>query len=256
MVREPEPFLFEHGPNAVILLHAYAGSSNDMRMMGRALEKDDYTVYAPIFTGHATSDPRHVLIKGSTSQWQTDAQNAVQFMLDKGYQSIAIFGLSMGGIYTTKMLETYPQLVAGGTFASPVVRFGGSNVPVEFPKMAARKYDKMGTAAEEKAQGLQWIKDNVKNQLDEIETFTENVADNLNQIKVPFFIAQGGADEMIDPENGNAFKQRLIELNKEVEFHFYPDATHVLTVNSAHRELESDVRKFLAKIFEVDNDRK
>lgn len=256
MVREPEPFLFEHGPNAVILLHAYAGSSNDMRMMGRALEKDDYTVYAPIFTGHGTKKPTDVISEGSPEKWLHDAQQAVEFMLNKGYRSLAIFGLSMGGIYTTKMLETYPELVAGGTFSSPVVRVGSSNVAVEFPKMAARRYDRMDTDSEEKKQGLQWIGDNVQSQLDAIERFAKSVEHDLDKINVPFFVAQGSADEMIDPENGDSLKNRLTKLNKKVEFHSYPDATHVLTVNSAHHALEHDVRNFLSKIFEVENDRK
>ncbi|MDN6355119.1 MAG: carboxylesterase, partial [Lactiplantibacillus plantarum] len=33
MLKQPEPFFFEHGQHAVILLHAYAGSANDVRML-------------------------------------------------------------------------------------------------------------------------------------------------------------------------------------------------------------------------------
>ncbi|GAB7168388.1 hypothetical protein TUA1478L_03840 [Lactiplantibacillus plantarum] len=47
MLKQPEPFFFEHGQHAVILLHAYAGSANDVRMLARALEREDYTVYGP-----------------------------------------------------------------------------------------------------------------------------------------------------------------------------------------------------------------
>jgi esterase/lipase len=32
-------------------------SPNDVRMLARFLEKLDYTIYAPLFTGHGTSDP-------------------------------------------------------------------------------------------------------------------------------------------------------------------------------------------------------
>jgi Esterase/lipase len=51
VLRQPTPFFFEQGPQAVILLHAYSGSSNDVRLLARFLQRHDYTVYAPIFTG-------------------------------------------------------------------------------------------------------------------------------------------------------------------------------------------------------------
>ena len=33
----PEPFFFEAGPRTVLLLHAYTGSANDVRLLGRFL---------------------------------------------------------------------------------------------------------------------------------------------------------------------------------------------------------------------------
>lgn len=65
MIRKPTPLFFEQGPHAVILLHAYSGSSNDMRLLARRLESENYTVLAPIFTGHATGDPADILREGS-----------------------------------------------------------------------------------------------------------------------------------------------------------------------------------------------
>ena len=40
----PEPFFFEAGPRTVLLLHAYTGSANDVRLLGRFLERNGYTV--------------------------------------------------------------------------------------------------------------------------------------------------------------------------------------------------------------------
>lgn len=36
---ENKPFFFEAGPRAVLLLHGFTGSSADVRMLGRFLEK-------------------------------------------------------------------------------------------------------------------------------------------------------------------------------------------------------------------------
>ncbi len=48
----PEPFFFEAGKRAVLLLHGFTGSSADVRILGRFLEKEGYTVKAPHYKGH------------------------------------------------------------------------------------------------------------------------------------------------------------------------------------------------------------
>ena len=48
----PKTLYGKHGKRAVLLLHAYSGSPNDVRMLCRFLEKSEYTVYAPLFEGH------------------------------------------------------------------------------------------------------------------------------------------------------------------------------------------------------------
>ncbi len=50
----PKTLYGKHGKRAVLLLHAYSGSPNDVRMLCRFLEKSEYTVYAPLFEGHGT----------------------------------------------------------------------------------------------------------------------------------------------------------------------------------------------------------
>lgn len=103
MVQVPESLFLPHGKRAVLLLHAYSGSPNDVRMLARFLEKLDYTIYAPLFTGHGTSDPLDILHEHSEQWWQ-DSQEAVEFLQSKGFQEIAVFGLSMGGTLATRLL--------------------------------------------------------------------------------------------------------------------------------------------------------
>lgn len=38
-IKMPEPFTFEGGKRAVLLLHGFTGNSADVRMLGRFLEK-------------------------------------------------------------------------------------------------------------------------------------------------------------------------------------------------------------------------
>lgn len=250
-----EPFYFPHGRQGVILLHAYSGNSNDVRMLGRALEKDNYTVYAPVFTGHG-GDPCNILKDGSPDEWWTDTQLAIRRLRDSGVDRIAIFGLSLGGLFATRALENDPDLLGGGIFASPITTWGASNVPEYFPKLAADYYQRVNTSSTITDQKLAWIDQHLPAQLAAIQVMTKELATHLDQLTRPFFIAQGGKDEMIDPQSGQDLATRLRARHLPVDYHFYPTATHLLTVNTAHRQLFTDVLNYLQTIFEVSNDDK
>lgn len=248
--RRPEPLLIEAGPHAVLLLHAYSGSSNDMGLLGRGLARAGYTVYAPIFSGHGTLEPKDILTQGSVPQWLADAKAAVQRLRTMGYQQIAVFGLSMGGLFATRLLETDDQLVGGGTFASPVIRVGETNVPQSFIELSRKIYDREPLDETKKQANLDWLAQHNPQQLAEIEAFVRDEVDpHLDQIKRPFFIGQGDTDEMINARSGAAFYDAMIKLGKQVSFHVYPGAGHVLTVNQAHHQLQDDVETFLKNLF-------
>ncbi|WP_404830759.1 alpha/beta hydrolase, partial [Sporosarcina beigongshangi] len=50
-ISQPKPFFIETGKRAVLLLHGFTGTSADVRMLGRFLEKKGYTSLAPHYKG-------------------------------------------------------------------------------------------------------------------------------------------------------------------------------------------------------------
>ena len=248
-----EPFYFNGGRPAVILLHAYSGNSNDVRMLGRALQKHGYTVYAPVFTGHG-GDPCRILRDGDPAVWWEDTQLAIRRLRDSGHDQLAIFGLSLGGLFATRALENDAQLNGGGIFASPITSWGRSNVPDYFPRLAMNYYRKEQTPSAMVTTKMAWIKEHLPAQLAAIQAMSKQLDANLDQLHCPFFIAQGGRDEMIDPNSGGQLADRLRAQRTPVDYHFYPNAIHLLTVNTAHRQLFSDVLDYLQTLFEVSDD--
>lgn len=248
-----EPFYFNGGRPAVILLHAYSGNSNDVRMLGRALQKHGYTVYAPVFTGHG-GDPCRILRDGDPDVWWEDTQLAIRRLRDSGHDQLAIFGLSLGGLFATRALENDAQLGGGGIFASPITSWGRSNVPDYFPRLAMNYYRKEQVPAAMVTTKMAWIKKHLPAQLAAIQAMSKQLDANLDRLHSPFFIAQGGRDEMIDPNSGDQLADRLRAQGTPVDYHFYPNASHLLTVNSAHRQLFSDVLDYLQTLFEVSDD--
>lgn len=240
----PKTFYFDHGENAVILLHSYTGTPNDMRLLARRLEDFDYSVYAPMFAGHGTSNPQNIIDEGHPDVWWQQTIEAIQFMQQQDKRKIAIFGLSLGSVFATKALENFSdELVCGGVFGSPMFNDDYTNVHngfVTYSQKVKEHYD-----GEANSDFLELMRTESAVALNEIEQTTKEVIDELQQIKKPFFIGQGSADELVNPNGAKELNQILTNNHVETSFHWYEDAGHVLTVNSAHHQLEEDVIQFL-----------
>ncbi|SEL29840.1 carboxylesterase [Carnobacterium iners] len=240
----PQPFFFEKGPKAVLLMHAYTGSPNDVRMMGRALEKENYTVYAPMFKGHGTLDPEDILT-ATTADWIQDAKDALQFLAGKGYQYVAVFGLSLGGVIATKMM-TSESILASGTFSSPTINDEESNLRPAFLRYVRHVKKQAGQTNEGIDSRMVLVEEKLNQQLAEISEMVSEMQPAYQEIIKPIFIAQSGQDELINPQIAVQFKEKLI--HAKIDFKWYENSTHVITVGVDRRELEKDVLFFLSDL--------
>lgn len=242
IINLPKPLFTENGTRAVLLLHAYSGSSNDVRMLSRYLEKENYTVYSPNFSGHATFSPENILEK-STSDWWQDTLDAIQFLKEKGYQQIAVFGLSMGGIFTMNALtEQVDGIVGGGFFCSPIFPVK-NNVPENFVLYSEGVLKRAEVFEPERKERLAKIKEASLVQLKDIESFSTQTAAKLGQVTVPVFMAQAGNDEMVDAMGVFKTAQALTQTRNTLNW--YPNSGHVITVGPDRKQLEQDVVSFL-----------
>ncbi len=235
MFRQPQSFEEAGADVGIVLLHAYTGSPNDMRLLGAALARAGYGVYAPKFTGHGTIDPQQVLA-ATPAQWWADTQAAVAHMAAQ-YPRVAIFGLSLGGMFAMKALQELPAVALGGVLSSPIVA-GKQNIVPNF-----LKYNRYMRRLAELPDNSERVKPQVQAQLAEIALFAKPVAAALATVKKPVFIGQAGADQMIDPNRAVALRKQLV--NASVSWHWYAGVDHVITVNAAHHQLETDIIEFM-----------
>jgi len=250
MLKQPEPFFFEHGDQVVILLHAYSGSANDVRMLARVLERANYSVYAPQFTGHATGDPRDIVTQGSPAKWWEDTQRAISFVRQKGYTKVSIFGLSLGGLFATLALADDPELLGGGIFSSPVLPTATTAVAAMFIQRSRQLLTRQHLDAAAQTPIIAALKPAVAAQLTAVGQFTRTVIQpQLAHLTRPYFIAQGGQDELIDATGAARLRDQLQTQGLPVDYHWYPTAGHVLTVNAAHHQLEQAVLTYLKTIY-------
>lgn len=240
----PRPFFVKKSRRGILLLHAYSGSSNDVRMLSRILEKNDYTVSAPILTGHGTFEPLDILA-ASVEDWRQDARQAF-LQLRKECEEVAIFGLSMGGILAMDLLEEeHPESIGGGLFCSPLFKTE-NQVPENFFRYAEQVYQTVGLDPVLQAEKLGQIRELVGGQLQAIEALGEQVAKRLSLLQVPIYLAQGGKDEMIA---ATTVYQTLKALPQtDVSLHWFAESGHVITVDPVHKQFEATVLNFIENL--------
>ena len=220
---------------AVILFHAYTGKASDLRMLASFLHRHDYAVYVPTFSGHEHLDVSEIL-KENPEKWYEDAKEAVNFVRNHGYSTIAALGLSMGGIMAAA-LATNQLVEIAGTFCSPVST-RNAQLPDLFKSfMAFAKNNQMSEA------DLTKLEHKAKQQLLDLHHFSAKVAEKLEQVTGPFYIAQGELDRLVDPEVSIEMKEALV--NAAVDFHWFEQSGHVITVGKEKAEFQQSVLEFL-----------
>lgn len=245
LIREikPETLYFKGDSRAVILLHAYTGTPNDVRILGRRLNQAGYSVYMPMFTGHGTSNPMNVLKKGNVSAWWSDTKNAITFLKNQHKTQISIFGLSLGGIFAMKALEIFPELKNGGVFCSPLYVSNFDNVKQAFREYITKIDSYQNQPESICEQHLREFEELAPTAMKNINQESIKITQNLNLIHQQIFIGQGEADKMID--HAAAYKLAATFPKEQVDFHMYKNAGHIITLNHARKQLEQDLLRFL-----------
>lgn len=240
---EDRTFFLEGDERLVILMHAYTSSANDMYALGRALNREGFSVYGPTFSGHAGENMDDVLAYGP-DDWVADARGFLAEMRDKGYQAISMFGLSLGGIMATKTLIDDDSLVAAGSFCSPLYdNTRGSNVFKNFDNIYKKTMPKEALTDEH----LKQMHERLEATLNDLTTLVnDNMTPQYASITKPVFIAQGGQDQMISPTIASDYKDQLV--NAEVSYHYYEDAPHYITIGRYGKELQADFIPFLKQL--------
>lgn len=237
-------YLAENKRVGIVLFHAYTGSPNDHNLLARRLNREGYNVLVPRFKGHGTMEVFDIF-KANTNDWLLDAREAIEWMLNQKFDFVFTFGLSLGGIFATKIMTEYGnKLTAGGVFNSPLVTSQPLDVEMFFMQYARYIYQQNNelnqyTMDEDK------IKEAYQKQMYGINEFKQDLSNKLTKITLPFYIAQSGQDEMIFPSD--AYHLLSAMTNTEVVFNWFPNNTHVITVNREREHFERSLIEFIER---------
>lgn len=237
----PKPFFFEGGKRAVLLLHGFTGNSADVRILGRFLEKKGYTSYAPHYKGHGV--PPEELVQTGPKDWWQDVLDAYQFLQDKGYQEIAVAGLSLGGVFSLKLGYTLP-VMGIITMCSPMYT-KNEVVMYEGVLAYARKFKEHEGKDSEKI-ALEMSRFQPMNTLKELQVEIEDVRNHIDLVNEPIFAIQARHDGMINTDSVNVIYNEASSIIKKIKW--YENSGHVITLGPERNEMHEDIYEFLESL--------
>lgn len=242
-IKAPEPFTFEEGPRAVLLLHGFTGHSADVRMLGRFLQKKGYTSHAPIYRGHGV--PPEELIKTSPNDWWEDTLKAYNHLRDLGYEQIAVAGLSLGGALSLKLANC--EKVKGVIpMCTPMFFDNEAQLTYAF-SMFARQYKQLEQKDEDEILlEMDVLMRESKRLFEEVGTFIEEVSEMVDMIYAPTFVVQARKDQIINPESANFIYENIATDIKEIKW--YENSSHVITTDVEKDLLHEDIYQFLESL--------
>lgn len=237
------PFLFEAGPRAVLLLHGFTGSSADVRMLGRFLEKHGYTSLAPHYKGHGV--PPEELIETGPNDWWQDVQQAYIELKERGYNEIAIAGLSLGGVLGLKLALNEP--VKGiVTMCSPMT-MRTTDVMFQGVLEYAYEYKKReGKSAEQIEAEVAAIKERGMASLPQLQKFVVGMSKEIDMLYTPIFIVQSRNDRVINPKSGEILFDGVESTDKQLKW--FEESGHVITLGPEKEQLHEDILMFLNEL--------
>ncbi|MFB9973193.1 alpha/beta fold hydrolase [Allobacillus sp. SKP2-8] len=242
-IKKPEPFTFEAGDRAVLLLHGFTGHSADVRMLGRFLEKKGYTTHAPIYEGHGV-EPEE-LVGTTADQWWQDALDGYNHLKELGYDEIAVAGLSLGGVLSLKLAYQKP-LKAAIPICTPVFFDNIKELSGGF-KQFAKQYKQLQQKNEEQIdEEIDRLFEQSDETFDSLSKLIEEVHDHIDEIYAPTLVLQAEDDELINTDSANYIYEHVQADEKDIKW--YEGAPHVITLSDYKDQVHEDVYAFLEKL--------
>lgn len=238
-----KPFTFDAGKRAVLLLHGFTGTTADVRMLGRFLEKKGYTCHAPLYKGHGV--PPEELLLARPEDWWQDVLDGYQLLNTKGYDEIAVSGLSLGGVFSLKLGYTVPikgivPMCAPLYIKSEEIMFRGI---LEY----AREYkQREGKPFQEIEQEMEQFSKTPMKTVTALQNLITEVRENVDMIYAPTFVVQGRHDKMVDTNSATIIYNEVESHIKEIKW--YEQSGHVITLDKERDQLHEDIFRFLERL--------
>ncbi|MEY2366399.1 alpha/beta fold hydrolase [Lysinibacillus capsici] len=230
---------------AILLLHSFTGSANEMRGLAKHLHKQGFSCYAPNYKGHGEIPEK--LFESSVEQaWET-VEESLYFLQEEGHQEIIVIGQSLGGVMTLRVAMS-SICEATVVISAPLMERS-----IEGLESRMRSYTKHYYNFQKKPD--EWIEHFLEQhfprpieKLLSLQQFILKTQSFLPTINKPICLFKGARDDAIYQDSID-----LIEANVRSSFKkkiTYPNSGHLLTLDKDRELLFQEIQLFIQQIFQ------
>lgn len=256
------------GRTGILLVHGLAGTPNEMRMLGRALQNAGFEVYGVQLAGHCgTLDD---LVATRWQDWTASVHAGAQRLRTR-VDRLVVMGLSMGAVLALELAGKRPDLVDGVGALSTSFWHDGWSMPF-FTRLAfllkpvralgigrrrlflerppygirnegLRKYVvaqmRGGNSGEAGLLGTPWYS------IIEMRDLSKHVQRRLRCIRVPCLVVHASDDDISSVANANLVTKQV---QGPVEQLLLNNSYHMITIDSERSQLAERAIDFVTRI--------
>ncbi|QPA56183.1 alpha/beta hydrolase [Lysinibacillus sphaericus] len=225
--------------HAVLLLHSFTSHTRDMKKVATKLHEKGYTCYVPLYRGHGQKP--ELLVQYEVEDWWQDVLKAHQFLLDEGYQTISVIGLSIGGIFTLKLaqLKKLQQIIV---LSVPI-----NKEPAQLKQRIidyAYNYKHIeGKSASQVTDEMKPFSDMPLDAMIAFQHFIIETMQQLEKITIPIAIFYGKRDEDLYAYSADTIYQRVHSARKHKRG--FENSKHLMTLGREQDEILQEIMSFL-----------
>lgn len=234
-----KPFFYTGGEKAVLLLHSFTSNTIDMKKLGKYLQKNNYSCYAPLYSGHGLTAEE--LLTYRPSDWWQDVLNAYQWLKDEGFEKIAVIGLSLGGVFALKVGQ---ELEINGVLTMSVPIHREATFLHKRVFHYAKEYKRLEGKNEEQINlEMNFLQNMSIDSLVEFQQLIDSTMGKLALLTSPIRILYGELDEPLYKESAEVIFQSVTTNQKTMKG--YPNSKHLMTLGSDINDVNKDILTFL-----------
>ncbi|WP_339263306.1 alpha/beta fold hydrolase [Solibacillus sp. FSL W7-1472] len=235
----PKPFTIESGKRAVLLLHGFTGNTNDVKRLGKYLADRNYTVHAPLYKGHGGGPD--LLIQSQPAEWWDSVIEGYDELRNRGYDEIAVAGVSLGGIFSLKLGEERPTK-AIVTMSAPATAKSTDSLQNRIIDYAIN-YKKLSGTYDESVDSRNKIAELVKMpSLNYLQNMINETSEKLNVINTPVHILRGLEDDEYYCESADLIYSSVNSRIKSVKT--FINSGHILTLGKERELVFEEIYRF------------
>ena len=235
----PKPFTIETGKRAVLLLHGFTGNTNDVKRLGKYLADRNYTVHAPLYKGHGGGPD--LLIQSNPTEWWNSVIEGYDELRNRGFEEIAVAGVSLGGIFSLKLGEERPTK-AIVTMSAPAMSKSTDSLQNRIVDYAIN-YKKLSGTYDEAIDSRSKIAELVKMpSLNYLQSMINETSEKLNVIQTPVHILRGLEDDEYYCESADLIYSSVNSRIKSVKT--FINSGHILTLGKERELVFEEIYRF------------